>query len=63
MIIEIIKKYFPDRGDVFINDLRSCANSYRYNKVSKTVDTNLWNILHRAGYYEEIIEGKFLDKK
>ncbi len=61
MIIEIIKKYLPDRVDVFINDLRSCANSYRYNKVSKTVDTNLWNILHRAGYYEETIDGKFPD--
>lgn len=58
MINEIAKKYMPGKEEVFTNDLRKCAKAYRYNKVSKGVDTNLWNILHRAGYYKEITEGQ-----
>lgn len=58
MINEIVKKYMPGKEEEFSNDLRKCAKSYRYNKVSKGVDTNLWNILHRAGYYKEITDGQ-----
>ena len=58
MINEIVKKYMPSKEEEFTNDLRKCAKSYRYNKGSKGGDTNLWNILHRAGYYKEITDGQ-----
>ena len=53
MIKETVKKYMPDKEEEFINKLRRYARGYRYNKVSKGVDTNLWEILHNAGYYKE----------
>lgn len=53
MIKETVKKYMPDKEEEFINKLRRYARGYRYNKVSKGVDTNLWEILHNTGYYKE----------
>ena len=42
-----------EETDQIVNRLRSYSYSHRYNKVSTRVDSNIWDILHAAGYYKE----------
>lgn len=57
---DIAERYFSKNASIkFITKLRSFSQAYHYNKVSTRVDSNLWNILRDAGYYQE----PYIEKK